>query len=155
MDNTAKSFKDKWEQNQGLLFEQTQDDGSDTNSWNLKRNGFADPAEFQNYLKGKKRILDAGCGNGRVTALLRKLSSPEDTEVVGIDLVSAKVARKNLKQFERVRIIEKDLLGDLHDLGCFDFIYCQEVLHHTDNPQAVFNNLISILEPDGEMAVYI
>jgi SAM-dependent methyltransferase len=153
--NTAQSFRDKWEQNKQLAFAETLREGSDIFNWLLKRNGWDTPDGLRAYLSGKKRILDAGCGNGRVTALLRRYSSPGDTEIVGIDLVSASVAQENLKDSPNVRIQTKDLLGDLKDIGLFDFIYCQEVLHHTIDPCMAFLNLCQLLRPDGEIAIYV
>jgi len=155
MTNTADSFRDKWEKNTNLAFSETLREGSDIFSWILNRNGFSNSQELAKFLESKRRVLDAGCGNGRVTALLRQYSCAESTEIVGIDLVSSNVARKNLGQFENVFVYERDLLGDLSDLGEFDFIYCQEVLHHTEDPQAAFHNLCNVLAPGGEIAIYV
>jgi SAM-dependent methyltransferase len=155
MTNTADSFRDKWEKNTDLAFSETLREGTDLFSWILNRNGFSNPQELARFLESKRRVLDAGCGNGRVTALLRQYSSAESTEIVGIDLVSSNVARKNLGQFENVFVYERDLLGDLSDLGEFDFVYCQEVLHHTEDPQAAFHNLCNVLAPGGEIAIYV
>ncbi len=155
MNNTEKSFKDKWENNKNLAFEETLREGSEIFNWILNRNGFKNRESFQNFLKEKKRILDAGCGNGRVTALLRLNCSPDKTEIVGIDLVAAEVAKKNLSTESNVTFFQKDLLGDLSDLGKFDFIYCQEVLHHTNDPRRAFKNLVSLLGDNGEIAIYV
>jgi SAM-dependent methyltransferase len=154
-DNTARSFHDKWEQNPTLALEQTLDERSDIFRWILGRNGFRDAGELCAFLAGKTRVLDAGCGNGRVTALLRAHSEPATTEIVGIDLVAADVARANLVQAPNVKVLQKDLLGDLSDLGRFDFIYCQEVLHHTSDPERAFRNLAALLAPGGEIAIYV
>lgn len=155
MDNTATSFRDKWEKNEQLIFDQTVKEGYEINRWILSRNGFASNAELRGYLESRKRILDAGCGNGRVTALLRECSSPAKTQVVAIDLVGAEVARRNLARYENVDVRQADLLGDLSGLGSFDFIYCQEVLHHTTDPERAFRNLCSLLAPGGEIAIYV
>jgi SAM-dependent methyltransferase len=154
-DNTAKSFRDKWERNPSLALMQTLDERSEIFKWILERNGFRSGDELRRYLADKKRVLDAGCGNGRVTALLRRFSDPDGTEVVGIDLVAADVARGNLANEPRVTILQKDLLGELDDLGRFDFIYCQEVLHHTADPARAFRNVASLLAPGGEIAIYV
>jgi SAM-dependent methyltransferase len=130
-------------------------EGHDINRWILERNGFASNAELKAYLRSKRRILDAGCGNGRVTALLRTCSSVEKTEIVAVDLVAAKVARRNLSRYRNIKVQEANLLGDLSGLGKFDFIYCQEVLHHTADPPYAFRNLCSLLLPGGEIAVYL
>ena len=155
MTNTADSFRDKWDKNTELAFSETLREGSDIFSWILNRNGFSNSQELAGFLESKRRVLDAGCGNGRVMALFKECSSAESTEIVGIDLVSSNVARKNLAQLENVFVYERDLLGDLSDLGEFDFIYCQEVLHHTEDPQAAFHNLCNVLAPGGEIAIYV
>jgi len=143
--------------NSTLALKETTTEGSDTFKWILERNGFNSTADFKSFLRNKKRILDAGCGNGRVTAILRKYSNSDTSEVNGIDLVESAVenARKNLKGTRNVKFFQKDLLKSLTGLGKFDFIYCQEVLHHTEDPERAFKNLCSILEPNGEIAIYV
>jgi SAM-dependent methyltransferase len=87
--------------------------------------------------------------------LLRRYSDPALTEIVGIDLVAADVAKDNLSGVANVRFETRDLLGDLNGLGSFDLIYCQEVLHHTADPHAAFTNLSRLLAPRGEIAIYV
>jgi SAM-dependent methyltransferase len=154
MEQTEKTFKNKWEKNPGLAFRETLDRNSDVHRWILNRNGFRNAKALEKYLANKKRILDAGCGNGRVTALLR-IFSKKETPVVGIDLAAAPVARKNLKNYPNIQVFKKNLLEDLSSLGKFDFIYCQEVLHHTGDPFLSFRNLCSLLSPGGEIAIYV
>lgn len=148
------SFQDKWQQNRKLAFDETLKVGSDIFSWILTRNGFASETELREYLAPKRRILDAGCGNGRVTALLHTYGA-DNAEFVGVDLTAAEVARENLASYPRISIEQGDLLGDLSKLGLFDFIYCQEVLHHTSDPKAAFLNLCQRLAPGGEIAIYV
>ena len=151
------TFKEKWEHNRQLAFEETLKEGSEIFSWILGRNGFASANELKEYLKDKKRLLDAGCGNGRVTALLRRYS-PKTTEIVGIDLVSSEIAKENLEThqlFYKVFFLRRDLLENLEDLGKFDFIYCQEVLHHLSDPEGALHNLCSLLSSKGEIAIYV
>ncbi|MBL8080133.1 MAG: class I SAM-dependent methyltransferase [Anaerolineales bacterium] len=153
-EQTHNSFHDKWEQNRSLAFTETLKEGSDIFNWILNRNGFFSVIEFRQWLSKREHILDAGCGNGRVTALLKKYSSLE-TDILGIDFAGADVARENLTGLERVRVQQKDLLGDLADLGYFDLIYCQEVLHHTADPRGAFLNLCTRLNDKGEIAIYV
>src|SRR5215207_4315712 len=150
----ARTFSDKWSRNPSLAFEQTLDENSEISRWILTRNGFSTGEGLAVYLADKRRILDAGCGNGRVTALLQRYA-PEDSEIVAIDLHAAEVARENLAGLTNVSVQHADLLGDLSELGEFDFIYCQEVLHHTADPQAALENLASLLSSGGELAVYV
>ncbi len=154
-DATQKSFADKWTNNERLAFDETLREGSEIQGWILARNGFASRREMAAHLRGRKRILDAGCGNGRVTALLRECTAGGSAEIVGIDAVAADVARRNLAAYKGVTILQRDLLSDLSELGRFDFIYCQEVLHHTSDPRRAFLNLCGLLEAAGEIAVYL
>lgn len=151
---TLSSFRDKWEQNRNLAFSETLKEGSDIFNWILNRNGFFTTAEFQEWLSPRKQILDAGCGNGRVTALLKKYAA-SSADILGVDFAAADVARENLAGLERVRVEQKDLLSDLSDFGPFDLIYCQEVLHHTADPRRAFLNLCQRLEEKGEIAIYV
>ncbi|MBL8820740.1 MAG: class I SAM-dependent methyltransferase [Planctomyces sp.] len=153
-EQTLGSFRDKWEQNKELAFSETLKEGSDIFNWILTRNGVPSSPDFAAWLKGKTRILDAGCGNGRVTALLQRYA-PQSASIVGIDLTAATVAAENLRGLQNVDIRQKDLLGDLSDLGLFDLIYCQEVLHHTADPKGAFLNLCQRLAPNGEIAIYV
>jgi len=153
--NTFQSFSDKWHKNKGLAFANTLNENSDIFKWILNRNGFDNVEDFRNYISSKTRILDAGCGNGRVSALLRTYSDPVTTSIVCIDLTAADVAKENLKDYSNIVVKEKDLLSDLADLGKFDFIYCQEVLHHTGNAEEAFRNLCGLLDKKGEIAIYV
>jgi SAM-dependent methyltransferase len=153
--NTKNSFKDKWHKNVDLAFKETLRKGSDIQNWILNRNGWETLNDFESFLRDKKRVLDAGCGNGRVTALLAQNCNNNAT-LVGIDLVAADVAGSNLKEYTNVKTQQKDLLEDLSDIGKFDFIYSQEVLHHTDAPFDAFKNLVeNSLENGGTIAIYV
>lgn len=151
---TATTFREKWAKNPDLAFSQTLDEGSEIFRWILGRNGFDGPRALAAYLAGRSRILDAGCGNGRVTALLRA-HAPAEAEIVAFDLTAADVARANLNGAQRVTVLERDILGDLSDLGSFDLIYCQEVLHHVSDPEEGFRRLAALLAPGGELAIYV
>jgi SAM-dependent methyltransferase len=146
--STIESFKAKWENNPDLAFAETLREGSKIPNWILERNGFADKNALREYLKTKRSILDAGCGNGRVTALLRENCSDQAT-IVAIDISSASIAGRNLSRYKNIKGCKKDILGR------FDFIYCQEVLHHVSDPLKAFLNLCSLLTPDGEIAIHV
>ena len=89
-----------------------------------------------------------------MTALLQR-HAPQKSEIVGVDLTAADVAGENLADLPNVTIHEGNLLEDLSRLGSFDFIYCQEVLHHTGDPEGGLRNLASLLVPGGEIAIYV
>lgn len=151
---TAKSFSEKWHNNRQLAFNETLREGSDILSWILTRNGLVNTAGLTSWLAGRKRVLDAGCGNGRVTALLRR-HAVDETQVVGIDLTASHIAADNLAGAPNVHFEKRDLLEDLSGIGKFDLIYCQEVLHHTADPAGAFRNLTHCLADGGEIAIYV
>lgn len=151
---TSRTFHDKWHENPDLAFRQTNTPGSDIQRWILRRNGWDTPEGLAGYLADRSRILDAGCGNGRVTALLAS-AAPDTAQIVGVDLTAADVAARNLEDVTNVEVHEGNLLEDLSAFGAFDFIYCQEVLHHTGDAAGGFANLAGRLAPGGELAIYV
>jgi len=151
---TRRSFREKWANSPDAAFASTLTEGSEIQNWILNRNGFSTLADLRAYLGSKKRILDAGCGNGRVTALLSSVAA-SGADVRGIDLNADQVAKANLTDVPNVSVSNADLLGDLSGIGTYDFIYCQEVLHHTEDPQGGFRNLVNQLTDDGEIAIYV
>lgn len=151
---TRESFKDKWHLNPELALKTTLDPTSEIHQWILRRNGFQDLSTFQNYLVGKSRILDAGCGNGRISKLLSGIIDNE-AQIVATDL-NIEIAQRNLKSLPSVTCVKTDLDQlDLSSLGKFDFIYCQEVLHHLLDPKVSFGTLAKLLKPGGEIAIYV
>lgn len=151
---TNNSFHRKWTHGNKAFLSTTLDENSEIFNWIINRNGFKSIAEFRNWVGPRKRILDAGCGNGRVTLLLRRYSLPE-TEIVGIDYASHQIAEANFEGIPNSSFMHADLMEDMSSLGYFDLIYCQEVLHHTENPQKSFLNLIDLLTHNGEIAIYV
>lgn len=155
MAQTQTSFADKWSNNQNSFYEDLFNESSEITRWILNRNGFNSLEDFGLFLKKKKRILDAGCGNGRITNLMAHLANT-DSEVVGIDFSSWKIAKENLEsKYNHVKVYEANLREKITSLGKFDYIYCQEVLHHTGDAEASFNNLVDVLDKNGEIAIYV
>jgi len=146
------TFEEKWKNNKDLAFGETIREGSRIQNWILERNGFSNLNEFKGFIRCKNRILDAGCGNGRVTALMAKYNP--NAKVIAIDLFTD-VAKENLKNYKNIVVLKADLDKELDAPETFDFIYCQEVLHHLKNPKNTFHNLCEMLEQNGEIAVYV
>jgi len=114
--------------------------------------------QFLNYMQPHaadffpgKKILDAGCGNGRFAYYAAKYGA----EVWAIDLGPAvEVAQRNT-QARNVHVVQADLNNPPFALESFDFIYSIGVLHHLPNPEAAFQNLLRFLKPGGVVQIYL
>jgi SAM-dependent methyltransferase/uncharacterized protein YbaR (Trm112 family) len=103
------------------------------------------------FFHGKK-VLDAGCGNGRFAYYAAKYGA----EVWAIDLGPAvEVARRNTESFENIQIVQADLHNPPFPMESFDFIYSIGVLHHLPDPEFAFRNLLRFLKPGGEVQIYL
>src|ERR1700752_5056144 len=102
------------------------------------------------FFRGKK-VLDAGCGNGRFAYYAGKYGA----EVWAIDLGPAvEVARRNTESVG-ANVVQADLHNPPFALESFDFIYSIGVLHHLPDPEVAFPNLLRFLKPGGEVQIYL
>ena len=147
---TRNSFRDKWENNQKLGYSDIMDESSEITSWVLNRNGWQNFASLSDFLNSKSQILDAGCGNGRITFLFSQLA--KNNSITGVD-INPEVAQSNLRSISNINIEYHNLLEPVPNR--YDFIYSQEVLHHTQNPRLAFGNLASALNLGGILAIYV
>lgn len=97
-----------------------------------------------------KKVLDMGCGPGRLTFVLESLGA----KVVAVDFV--KSCLDCIK--ERSSKIET-LLADFNTIhfqrSSFDLIVCIGVLHHTASPEENFRKLASLLKRGGVMYIMV
>ncbi len=92
-----------------------------------------------------KRILDIGCGGGRLGAAIKQRQS---AYVSGIEL-NADAAERAAHVLDEV-IIGNVLLDDLQiPSNSFDCIVCADVLEHIDFPEAVLERIYGWLAADG------
>jgi len=99
--------------------------------------------------KGERRILDAGCGYGRLS--LPIISRFPDFDVIGLDISENYVSlyKKNTNHPAWMGRVEN--LPE--ELGTFDSIICVTVLMYLDHDQLdrAISNLLSHLKRDGKL----
>jgi trans-aconitate 2-methyltransferase len=101
-------------------------------------------------LVGDERVLDAGCGSGRVTELLAERLPAG--RVVALDGSAAMVdaARERLALFgDRVEFVVADLARPLPIDGLVDAILSTATFHWVPDHSALFANLAAVLRAGG------
>lgn len=100
-------------------------------------------------LQTHKKVLDAGCGDGRQWGDVSSVLSAHPY-VVGID--EDEVALKDNK------VIKELHKGDLHhlpfDTAQFDLVLCRSVFEHLEDPPRVIAEFNRVLEEGGRVIVY-
>lgn len=97
-----------------------------------------------------KCVLDAGCGNGGHAKIVAKYAK----KIVGLEKYAYNSAVKNTKGIKNIKIVK----GDIETINFkkkFDMIYCVGVLHHLDNPDKGFFNLVKQLKKNGKLNVWV
>ncbi len=102
-------------------------------------------------LAGDETVLDAGCGSGRVTALL--CERLPDGRVIGVDGSNQMIehAAENLAEFgDRVELVVSDLL-DLELSDPVDAIFSNATFHWILDHARLFARLFAALRPGGAL----
>lgn len=96
-----------------------------------------------------RRVLDIGCGSGRLGAELKRR---QEAFVIGIerDEQAAAIARQSLD-----RVIKADLEQETlpFDAGDFDCVICADVLEHLRAPSSLLRQISQWLAPEGRLIV--
>jgi len=103
-------------------------------------------------LRGDERVLDAGCGSGRVTELLAE-RLPRGS-VVTLDGSPAMIegARSRLARFgTRIEFLVADLERPIPLAEPVDAILSTATFHWVPDHDALFRNLAAVLRPAGRL----
>jgi ubiquinone/menaquinone biosynthesis C-methylase UbiE len=98
-----------------------------------------------------ERVLDVGCGTGRLTA---RLASELGATAVGCDY-SAGMLEKARERTQRPAWVQGDAMALPVRSGSFDAVVCTESFHwYPDQPRAV-RELARVLRPGGRLLVVL
>jgi len=151
-EQTKDTFSEKWVQfEEGKKKDEVYKFQKD---WFLKLYGFNSEKELKQFLSNKNTILDAGCGLGYKAAWLATLA-PHAT-VIGIDISEAAfIAAKNYQNIPNLFFHKSDIANTGLKTHTIDFIVCDQVIMHTENPEYTFKHLSTITSLSGEFACYV
>ncbi|MDD5108760.1 MAG: class I SAM-dependent methyltransferase [Candidatus Omnitrophica bacterium] len=97
-----------------------------------------------------KDVLECGCGGGQHTSFI----APYAKSITAVDLNTVDIAVKRNKDFKNIEFIEADIAS--MDLGKkFDIVFSIGVVHHTENPDKVVENLKRHVLPGGRLILWV
>jgi ubiquinone/menaquinone biosynthesis C-methylase UbiE len=102
-------------------------------------------------LKPGMRVLDAGCGTGKISSILGEMVGPGG-EVVGLDYSEERIsyARNKYGQEHALTFGVHDLRDVLPDTESFDLVWVRFVLEYNRiESREIIDNLTACLKPDG------
>lgn len=121
--------------------------------WYLDRYGFSTEENLTNFLANKKKILDAGTAHGRDAEMYARNSS---ATVFGIDIsYGVRNAYRDLGHVLNLHFVQADLTHLPFPERFFDFIGCDQVIHHTPNTRESLRHLVTRLAPGGHITFYV
>lgn len=121
--------------------------------WYLKRYGLT-KNKFDRFIKKQHFILDAGCGTGWTSNWFNEFNAKSIIFAIDISK-SVEKAQSNLKKINNAIALQADIDCLPFPYNFFDFISCDQVLHHTPNPFFSFKQLIKHLKKNGILFFYV
>ncbi len=99
-----------------------------------------------------KLVLDAGCGMGRYSLVVRAWGA----EVVALDLSeSLDRLMQAARSDPHLHVVQGDLLRPPFKKDSFDMVYSHGVLHHTPDTRQAFRALAPLVKPGGLLSVWL
>lgn len=155
-EQTKNTFSYKWKKEDTY---QSEIFLKDWQNWLFEKYFDGDKRKLDNLLSnGKpiKKILDAGCGAGQSSLLLFG-ERINNHNFYGIDISdSINVAKERFrKENIKANFIQSDLNDIPYEIGNFDIIFSEGVIHHTNSVKNSIINLSKRLNKNGEFLFYV
>jgi ubiquinone/menaquinone biosynthesis C-methylase UbiE/uncharacterized protein YbaR (Trm112 family) len=148
---TEDAFSEKWKKHHKN--HQKKDWVDFQRRWFLERYGWETLENFNKFLTSKNIILDAGTGIGNSAKFL---STNKKSEVIALDASeSIDFAYEKYGKLSNVHFLQADLRQLPFKKNFFDYIYSDQVLHHTKNTGTSFKYLTKFLTTNGHISIYV
>lgn len=99
-------------------------------------------------------VIEVGCGTGQ---LVNFLALESERSVVGMDLTPASLrkaaALRDKFELTNLELVNRNIFDDLSDLGPFQYVFCNGVLHHTRDTYRAFKSILNLVAPGGFLIV--
>ena len=110
--------------------------------------------QFKKQIGNNKTILEVGCGTGQLSIYF---AIETNNKIVSLDptLTSLDLAKEFAKKnyISNISFLNVDIFDDVLSDECFDFIWCNGVLHHTKDPYLAFKTFIKSLKKKGYVLI--
>ena len=151
---TNEVFSEKWDKYNKEEITKQEKSFNFQKKWYLDLYGFENENDLKKYLNEKDVILDAGCGLGYKAKWFAELSPT--TLVLAMDYSNAVFhAEKKYHQYSNIVFIKGDIANTKLKNNVLDYVSCDQVIHHTEDPLATMKELTRVLKPKSEFAVYV
>jgi SAM-dependent methyltransferase len=148
-DQTVKAFSQKWDKHR-YYRDHTRGFYTD---WYVQRYALGDVEGLRKLLSGVKFALDAGTGSGRDANNFAEYS---DAMVFGLDTAwHALTNQADNETRPNHALVHADVNNMPFPDEFFDFVNCDQVIHHTPDPPATFANLKKKLKTGGQICCYV
>ncbi len=123
----------------------------------LRKDEFLDAMRLEASALEGRLVLDAGCGNGRLTASVTR----HGAEVVGMDLSRSVVRAHQMREQhagDRVaflHFVQANVLEPPFAPETFDHGHTSGVLHHTPSTERSFDSFLGLIKPGGRVYVQL
>ena len=123
--------------------------------WYLNLYGFNTENDLANYLHKCEYVLDAGAGMGGKAAWFAQLSP--GTVIIAAELAeSVYQASKYYSKIPNLFFLKCNIQNmEFLESNVFDYVSCDQVIHHTSDPYQTFTELVRILKEKKELSCYV